>query len=451
MGATLAAAIGSILFLVGLTTVEPRFSGVLPYALVLVICATATWRRLSPVALSPAFYFAAYLTIVAVLGVLLTNALVGAGGTGGVDVAIPTEIAVATADALLAGASIVLLSGATSRGPGARGDRANIFDLGSLSRYAGWFLVFGTLELLALLYFLGVDRLLNRISRLIGHDSSIQAAISMAAIAAVVLVAIAFFTSHGFVRIYSFMLMAGFVAYFISMGTRRLALVPLLILLAHVISRRGKITISPAFIAGATALIALALPLHFRGQWTHGLIPYVSSLGTFELSPQVIATSFNNFLAGFKITAMTGYAQPPIPLEVLWISLNPITGESAGWYEVARTLRINRYTPYSAIGELINYGPWVFVAMLAVLGLVLGLIQRLNDRLLGDTLGRFAAILSLGLIFVFVIQSAQYNLRSDIRYIYLALGIQVACLLVVRVRTDLTRRHSKLDRIVSRD
>lgn len=421
---------------------NPDFFGVLPFALLLIAVAAATWRRLSPVAMSPGFYFAAYLAILALLGFFLTNALVGAGGTGGVDVALEIDLIVSTTNAMLGGSAITLAAAAAARGRSAAADSASrVLDLGDLSKYAGWFLAFGTIELVALAAFVG-PALLNRPARLIGRGSSIETAIAMAAVAAVVVVGIAFFSRTGIVRLYAFLLLTGFVAYFVAMGTRRLALVPLLLVLAYAISRKGNVRPIAVVLTGVAGLLALALPLHFRGQYSHGLLPYVASLSEFRLEPAVIAASFNNFLAGFKITALTSIQQS-IPLDVLWVSLNPISGTSAGWYDVSRELRLNRYTPYSAIGELMNYGPIAFVAVLVGIGVALGVIQRVNDKLLGDTLGRFISVISLGLVFIFVIQSAQYNLRSDVRYLYFALGIQAAGLIILHTRGSLERKHSE--------
>lgn len=417
------------------------FTPVLPTSLLFIACVLATWRRLTPAAMAPAIYFAGYLAIVAFLGVLFTNALVGSGGTGGVDVAIDSADAAATANTMLIGASIVLVGAALTRGRPLGVPGAQLLDLGDIGKYAPWFLVVGTIELAALVYFLGVGNLLERPGRLVGRESSIESVFAMAAIAAVVLVSIAIFTRHGFARLYGIALLAGFVGYFMSMGTRRLALLPLLVLLAFAISRRGQIRLIPLVVAVVVSLLMLALPLHFRGQETHGLIPYLGSLSTFDLTPELMATSFNNFLAGFKITAMTAYGQPSIPLDVLWVSITPLEGGAAGWYEVARSLRINQFTPYSAIGELMNYGWPVFIAMMTALGLILGLIQRVNDVLLRDTLGRFVAITTLGLVFIFTIQSAQYNLRSDLRYIYFALGVQAIGIVLLRTRRALESKH----------
>jgi hypothetical protein len=173
----------------------------------------------------------------------------------------------------------------------------------------------------------------------------------------------------------------------------------------------------------------------------HGLLPHLEGLGTFVWDLQVFATSANNVLAGFKISTLTAFTQPTIPLDALWVSINPVTGNTAGWYEIARTLRLNQFTPYSAIGELGNYGPAVFAAVFAGIGLLLGVAQRLNDLLFREQLWKLVGVAALGLTFVFVIQFAQYNLRSNMRYLYLMLLIQIAAVVIIRLRDWSRHRH----------
>ncbi|MCC2034062.1 hypothetical protein [Microbacterium allomyrinae] len=423
------------------TFADVRYAPVLPYALAYVAIVAATWRRLAPVALSPAFYLSAYLCVVAVLGVSVGDQLSGAGGTGFTDFLLDPAISARTASALFVAASLCLIGAALVRRRPSHIAIGDLLDLGDLSKYAKWFLLIGVVELAVLAYIVGINEIFERDSRLLGRGTNIETIVSMLAVAVLVLVGIAFFTSKGALRFLSLVLILGFIAYFVSMGSRRLALVPLLLLLAYVFARRGKLSVIPVVIAAVGAVVTLALPLHFRGQASHGLLPYMASLSSFSLSPEMLATSLNNFVAGFKITAVTGFQSAKIPTEALPISLSPLDGNVVGWYEVAPLLRINRYTPYSAIGELINYGSLVFVVILLGLGIVLGFSQVLNDKLLTSPLGRLVAILALGLIFMFVIQSSQYNLRSVVRYIYLALGAQVIGVVLVYANRALHRRE----------
>ncbi|MFB2555288.1 hypothetical protein [Herbiconiux liangxiaofengii] len=439
-------AVGVFLLAV-ITIFDPVFVGVLPVAAANLAMFLITTRRLQPLGVSPVIYFAAYLTLIGLAGFTFTNALQGSGGTGGVDVLVSDEIRVAAANLFLYSAIVILIFGAIARGRSVRqgstsgASAQNVFDMGDLSRFSGVIIMLALVEFALLIAFLGVSEFFSRPDRLVGRDSSFEAVFQMVALGAVVALGIVVFSKKGLGRIVAWVLLIAYIAYFISLGTRRLALVPLLILIGYVLARRGRIPLVGAVVTAFFALILLSLPLYFRGLPTHGLIPHLQGLYVFALNPEILAASANNVLAGFKISGLTAFAQPPIQLEALWVSINPITGDAAGWYDIARALRLNRYTPYSAVGELGNYGFVVLTAGMAGIGILLGLAQRFNDTLFREPVWKLVGIAALGLTFVFVIQSAQYNLRSDLRYLYLMIGVQIAVLVLIRLR-DWSRRRN---------
>lgn len=431
--------VGGALVLLMVLIFNQHFLPVLPFAAANLVLFALFVRRLAPIGASPVIFFSGYLSIIGLAGFTLTNVLVGSGGTGGVDVALTNDLLVSGAILFFYSSSVVLIAGALLRGRPPRsteggGDGSGVLDLGDLSRFSGAILILALVEFMILIAFLGVSEFISRPDRLVGRDSSFEAVFQMIALAAVVAIGIVVFSRRGVMRGFAVLLLAGYVAYFISLGTRRLALLPILILLGYILARRGRVPVIGTLVASVLALLMLALPLYFRGLPSHGLVPHLEGLVTFALSPEIIATSANNILAGFKISALTAFTQAPIQIEALWISINPVTGDSAGWYEIARSLRLNQFTPYSAIGELGNYGAVVLTLVMGGIGLLLGLSQRINDVLLREPTLKLVGIAALGLTFVFVIQSAQYNLRSNMRYLYLMLAIQVIALIAVRLR-----------------
>ncbi|MDH6181875.1 hypothetical protein M2152_002057 [Microbacteriaceae bacterium SG_E_30_P1] len=424
--------------------INPGFVRVLPAALGALLAFAVTARRLAPLAVSPGFYFAAYLAGLGFLGFHLTNVFAGSGGTGGVDVVLDLGTLQMTASSFLFAAIIVLIAASFARGgraaPVGPGP-ARPLDLGDLGRYSSMLLVFSLATLMLLIYFLGIGSLLERSGRLVGSESSIQTAVGMSAIAAVVASGIVVFSRRGILRIVAILSVLGFTAYFVSLGTRRLALMPILLLLSYALARRGAVRPLAVMIATIAALVLLTLPLYFRSLPSHGLIPHLNALGSFSIGADNLSASFNNILAGFKITAMTGFGRPHIGIDAFWVSINPITGDSVGWSQIAPSLRLNRFTPYSGLGELINLGSTVFVVSLGLIGLALGNIQRINDKLFTTLIGRLFAIGTLGLTFIFVIQSTQYNLRSNLRYLYFAIGLQLAALLILRLREAIAQKR----------
>ncbi|MFB2580905.1 hypothetical protein ACEXQD_06610 [Herbiconiux sp. P15] len=423
--------------LILVAVLNPAFVAVFPAGLMNVIVFALVMRRLAPLGASPSVYFAAYLSLIGLAGFAFTNALVGSGGTGGVDVALTDDLLVSGSIMFFCASTVVLLFAAITRGrpqTSEGGDGTGVLDLGDLGRFSAPILLVGLAEFVILIGFLGPAEFLSRPDRLVGRDSSFEAVFQMVALGAVVAMSIVAFSRRGAVRVFAVVLLTAYAAYFISLGTRRLALVPLLILIGYILARRGKVPVVGTIVTAVVALILLSLPLYFRGLPFHGLIPHLEGLGTFVWNAEVFATSANNVLAGFKISTLTAFTQPAIPIDALWVSINPMTGDTAGWYEIARTLRLNQFTPYSAIGELGNYGPVVFICVFAGIGLLLGIVQKLNDILFREQLWKLVGVAALGLTFVFVIQFAQYNLRSNLRYLYLMLAIQVAAVVIIRIR-----------------
>lgn len=385
-------------------------------------------HRIRPFFLAPPVILSVYLTVIALGGYFFANALVGSGGTGGVDVALAQDELRDGATYMLGGSSIILLAASAVSG---RAQSTQIQLRGSLvgvARFTAPLLLIGTVHVLYLVQTLGLGALLERPDRLVGRANSFEAVSQMLAVGMVLALGIIFFSGKGAARGYAAVLIATYGMYFFSLGSRRLALIPILLLIAQLFSRGGRLR--PGFVAAVVVLspALLALPLYLRGLATHGLVPYLGSLPAFALDGDNYLTSVNNILAGFKITVLTGLSSPQIPLENLWISINPLTGNMAGWYDVAPTMRLNRFTPYSAVGELINYGPVVFILFFAALGVLLSMVHRLNLELLKGKRTIFVGLAVLGLTVVLTVQFGQYNLRSNIRYLYLMIGIQLVTL-----------------------
>jgi len=403
--------------------------------------------RLRPIALSPPAILSAYITIVTIAGFLLGNSLVGSGGTGGIDSPLPLDLFASTAIWMLAASTLILIGAmlAAGRSTDQSKDigRALITSLDQVSRLAGPLLVLAVLHIATLIAFLGLGPLLERPNRLIGRSSTLEGALGMLAVGMVLVVGIVFFTKSGPVRAAAAVILSAYALYFFSLGSRRLAVVPVLLLLANILARRGRaqwwkvasiIALSPAI---------LSLPLFLRGSPTHGLRPYFAALPEFVFTGGNYATSLNNILAGFKITALSGFPQGQIPIEWFYISVNPETGVSAGWYEIARRMRINQNTPYSGLGEIISQGFLVFVIMMLALGFVLGLVHRVNRYLLTHPRAKYVAMATLGLTLVLTVQFLQYNLRSNMRYLYLILLLQGAALITVKIYSERGKQDRK--------
>jgi hypothetical protein len=210
---------------------------------------------------------------------------------------------------------------------------------------------------------------------------------------------------------------------FLGLGSRRLALIPVIFtlgMLAINTSRRTRLTVMASC---AFSFYLIGLPLKFRAQASHGILPYLSALPDIVAVAHPWAATAQNLLISFAIIGKTAMLQP-FPLRDLYISLSPIPGSLVGWYDIAPNHRLNVYTPAAALGELRNAGLVATVIVCPVLGAILAWLEIRAKRLLAD--GR--QILSLVLIVLstlFLPFFMQYNLRTAARMLYYALAVDV--------------------------
>ena len=113
-----------------------------------------------------------------------------------------------------------------------------------------------------------------------------------------------------------------------------------------------------------------------------------------------------------------------LPLKSFFIEINPLPGGLTGWYEIADTMRFNYYTPYTSIGELYNYSPTLLLIFFALLGFISsGLVIFQSSR--NATSSNILQLFNGGSLLLFFLLTTQYNLRSSMRVLYLALLVNV--------------------------
>jgi hypothetical protein len=411
---------------------HPQFAGALPAALLNAYTFLLVRERLAPAFLSPAVILAGYLSLIGLAGYFLVNGLAYAGGTAGIDQELSGPLLVRTANLFFLASALVLGGAWLTRGS-ARNTVAlgALLDFGDLTRYKGIILFAAGLDLAVAVALAGVDRLLMRSTYIFDIEGGFLGTIvSMASLAAIVGLGLVAFGTKGGPRVLAVLLITAFVLYFVALGTRRLGLIPIILLLSYILANRGRVSPRSAVVAVVASVVGLSLTLHFRNLPLHGLFPHLGGLPSFRLGMDEIRENLNNVLVGFRITALTAFEQPAIPSEVFRISVSPFSGSSLGWGEVSQQLRLNTYTPYSAIGEVANQGVMLTAVFFVALGLIFGLIERLNTGLLASASTRLYALLVLGLVFLFVVQSIQYNLRSITRYVFLAVGVQLVVIAI---------------------
>ena len=235
-------------------------------------------------------------------------------------------------------------------------------------------------------------------------------------------------------------------------ATRLLSIMPILVFLGGYIT--GRWSARAAVVAGAIAALAsLALlgpPLVLRGQVNHGLSP---ALGYLRTQPAAlflgVRETTSNLLQGVPVTTYVANAVPPLPLRDLWVSVNPLPGIATSWPKISQTLRINRFEPYSGLGELANYGWWAVILGSIATGAVFQACEASAVRI-RSSLGSAMRVAIVGTAALVVITSTEYNLRTEARLIYYLIVGTAATWIISRTRVGDARKHSATPRSVSR-
>lgn len=234
---------------------------------------------------------------------------------------------------------------------------------------------------------------------------------------AVILLGHLFAIEKGVSRVTILMAFAAYCVLFFSLASRSFAMALPLFAIGYfsgTFNAKGKVLIAAGC---AWALYALQIPLFMRSQPVHGLFPYVQALPDFISRPSEVLQPIKNILIAFNITAETAFGSPSIPLENIMIALNPMSGDAAGWYNIASQQRLNLFVPYSGIGELANVGGFELFAFFLCAGFVLGYMERRVARLLRED-RQIYGLIFVGLAALFAFMCIQYNLRSASRILY---------------------------------
>lgn len=325
---------------------------------------------------------------------------------------------------VLVGAAVVLMA---SRAPA----RVRLKSLHTGQRRSVALLILSLAPLMLIANSLG-STLISRDVYLAGEGGSNFFALGQQlAIASVAVAGNVVASKRGFPRLLAWLIALAYVVLFFSLGSRRLALAPLAFALGFVMARPRSS--AKALLLGALAAIPLLpLPLYLRGLGRHGLNPYFIALTSYDFASVDWAQTVNNVLIAFPISGITAFASNPIPLRNLLISVNPSPGFLAGWYEISASMALNRWTPFSAIGEGGNYGGVWLAAIWFSIGLLLGWLEIRMASFIrrGQSI---IAIAIVGLVSLFAVQAIQYSLRASTRLLVYAVVIVMATKLYYRM------------------
>lgn len=169
------------------------------------------------------------------------------------------------------------------------------------------------------------------------------------------------------------------------------------------------------------AFVYLAFLMSVRPLPNHGLVPYLESIfsNSSDIASNLVFNIYYTFIFGVFVTSKT-LVGDATTFNTIMISVNPLPGKWVGWYDVANSLRANRFAPYSANGEVFTMGKIFTTVFFTFIGIAFSFMESKMRFLFSNGSKVFGFIISI-LCILFVIYSFEYNLRSTMRYLYYAL------------------------------
>jgi hypothetical protein len=404
-------------------------------ALLLVSVPVLAWlifrRRFNAAYLSPTLIVAGFFVLIGGVGYLLRDFLATIGGRGaGISVTLTDSQAFQTLILFMVAATITV----TTSGLALYAVKPKTED----AKGMGWelpepkgILVFFTAAILVgLVWSAGLDQIMMRPTYLFLGKGSFAGSIGATLGPAMIVVLGYFFAaSHGGKRFATVVLLAGYTGLMFSLGSRRFALIPVLFGIGMFLAKNSKRNRIAVLLCAALTAALLPLPLLFRSSAAHGILPYLDVFSQASPADADWAAALNNVLVSFPIVGASAFDGSRVRVSDLLVSLNPISGDAAGWYDIAPNLRLNAYTPTAGLGELANVG-WIPVVLFCIAtGLVLAWAERRVRRHVVSGSHIFAAVI-LGLAALFAFQMVQYNLRSASRMLVYMLALEVGMFLV---------------------
>ena len=232
---------------------------------------------------------------------------------------------------------------------------------------------------------------------------------------------------------------------YLAMSTRQIVVIIVFYIAGLSLGGARRKVIAPLVTMWVLSLpLLLQIPLQLRGMPHQGLAPLFNNLISIATDTRIstgyidaIDAGIRNLTFGVPLSGYVG-SRPPIPIEALGSSLNPLPSfipvpGLPPWENFQESLRATKYIPYNALGELLNYGwPWLtfyymLVGLLAAwLEVSANYFQRQRSQL--------GYIVGCGMLLLFSIVSTQYNLRSATRLLWYAVAIAVLWRFMSRLR-----------------
>lgn len=167
------------------------------------------------------------------------------------------------------------------------------------------------------------------------------------------------------------------------------------------------------------SVVMLLYVIQLRHLSDHGLIPYLAFFweGVVNSVGQLYFITYYLLVYGFFAASLT--VQSGV---VSWgstlVALNPLPGGLAGWHDLADTMRINKFSPFTLYGEVFSMGIVFTAAFFFMLGIVFLGMEKFIRKLYFIYNKKYFSFFIFLFLLLFVMYSYEYNFRSGMRLLY---------------------------------
>lgn len=213
------------------------------------------------------------------------------------------------------------------------------------------------------------------------------------------------------------------------------ALLALLTISMALTARRRPMRVALLIATPVLAVLTLSLVIQLRGNSSgHGLIPYSAYVfGSYHFDSQDLSVVANNLLLSLAVTYFS--ALQAVPSGFFAVSITPLNGVDAGWYLMAPYLSLGYQTPSNAIGQMASASTAEWLFWWASISLLLTIPGLLRLRL-PITHAIIAELAGVTLIAAATLQLLQYSLRAGARFIWAAIAVSLAVVVISKVRAN---------------
>ncbi len=168
------------------------------------------------------------------------------------------------------------------------------------------------------------------------------------------------------------------------------------------------------------SFVFLAYLMQLRMLDSHGVLPYIKSIASSgaDFVENFYFNIYYSLIFGVYVTIGT-FKDAIADWNIIFVSLNPLPGSIAGWYNYADDMRLNIYAPYSLHGRIFKMGNLFSFIYFFLTGIIFSFMEMKVRSFLNRKKRIFAFIIVL-LLILHIVYGFEYNLRSAFRYIYYA-------------------------------